>query len=1848
MTNSKFKRVLSLVLAFVMTASLFTNWPMPVFATDSVKGKDLMPVVSATISGEVTLYSNEKAEGEPAVVTLEEPVEISVYKSYTMTETGRITYQFYLPDNASDELKQLIGDNIFIGGATVGLPEHEEVPQPSVEPSVEPTVEPSAEPIVEPSAEPTVEPSAEPSVEPSVELTATQEPIVDPVEEPNIVDMNDETVTLPAITINDTLITPAQVTAADLHADVVNYLIWENSLFYSFGNYTLNATDTINSVVYPAELLDTLLEVNDRYVLYTIYTDGSIVTSSQLEYIYSGADITVPSEMLTTFKTNGALVAALGIAKEITVNRVPLDGFYNGNFTKSTVTLYADYAKTVSVTLTDIDTSDIIPIYCEQIQFTYNGKTATYYWLDEADYYEGTNEALRNAIAADYCFVTVEDMKLVRSDITDENGTGVEVSATMPSSTSLEVTPATLEEIGIDAEEYNIGENSLFYDVTLYDINGDVYQPEGGVTVKFPRDKIPFETGKSYRVFHIHDGAVDVTGPFVYTGGPVTAEFANLSYVGLAETADVDFESVPTFKAQFAVNPVTLYADTRFSQSLTFPTADTDIFTISMKVIVKDGDTVVEKYVIDEYSYTGSNTQLENAITPASYADPRYAYVDIADVKVYVEQPALSAEAQQAYENLLATETITEFETVCNSLSRTVVDELKAAEQWETIQIHNYGLIFDYFFTAHTETQFNAIKQKYPEAYEFIQADSELKNVNDLHLSRIKYNEANPEQPDVELGELIPLVLPSFTSVAPLVERDVNALAQQQLSVADIATFGLARNGGVMPLAANLDDADGNGVALKKYATPITGIQDAYTITLEAYTTGTKVTTVTEEEVPTDIILVLDLSSSMQDGHLDAEGYKQIVHGTAENIYKNYGEKLLVKIAENNYVKININPDNPVEQDAEVRYGQGMTIGDIMKDINAGKAIKYYVNGVAYDVSYRKSSNGKNNYYLTYTDEEGDRHDITGRTQQNSNIEDEVVLYTMGKIITSDTYTYSYYDETQGKTVEITYNATDSVVGGSNPEYYVEINGSITYAEALRNAVEAFVYKVEQKAKGEDGVLGVPEGGILTDVDDINHTIAIVGFTGAGMPGTGVYIGSTIDAWRESDKEDGIDRATNSNALQDMNVPADVQNVYDSIDSLINGSGTNTYLGMKMAKDILAANPVAENEDRAQVVVLFTDGHPYESYSGSTNHFNAPVVESYEIKNTYGATVYSIGILDDGDVTTVPPTDDINKMMHYISSNYKGATGMSYTGAMSNENFNNGEGSYYLLASSVDDLNRIFTSIQDNVTTGGSIKKLDTETEVRDFISPFFLLPEGVDADDIELYTADYTAENTWSSRTEFTDGTIVVSDDRKNITVSGFNYEEYWVGTETDENNKVTYRGKKLIIEFPVQVDEFFLGGNDIITNDTISITNTGIYDDDTLVESIESPEVDVNLLPITIDWANQYIYRTNQADIVELFKNATVTSTRSGVTRTKNLIEVLDGDNNAYVDIEFTITGGGLSATYHLEHGQAFNPKGLVITSGDTTPVLESDTTYTLTWQVIPDPTGDVPASDIKSKDATVYVFNPVLTFQDTEKNYGADEPDYNLENKVSVQWVNGTVGTVDAPDTEKSSVTEKATYTKEAVMKDKAPVLYITCTPEAGAIVGGKIATGEDFYVNVTVKVGTTDITGYTTFEHVDCPREGCLQTDCTFNPDDGQFIIHLLTMPLTIYKEVTGKTPEAGESFLFTVTGPNNFSMEVVISAASMTNGKGSVTIQNLPVGNYTITEDTSWSYKYEIVGDASKTISLGTNNSVTFTNTAKPEKWLTDEAYAENSFNGAGSSNAVMVVTGKAYIKKSDGTLEEIQ
>lgn len=102
-------------------------------------------------------------------------------------------------------------------------------------------------------------------------------------------------------------------------------------------------------------------------------------------------------------------------------------------------------------------------------------------------------------------------------------------------------------------------------------------------------------------------------------------------------------------------------------------------------------------------------------------------------------------------------------------------------------------------------------------------------------------------------------------------------------------------------------------------------------------------------------------------------------------------------------------------------------------------------------------------------------------------------------------------------------------------------------------------------------------------------------------------------------------------------------------------------------------------------------------------------------------------------------------------------------------------------------------------------------------------------------------------------------------------------------------------------------------------------------------------------------------------------------------------------------------------------------------------------------------------------------------------------------------------------------------------------------------------------------------------------------------------------LTITKSGAEDIDE-NQSFIFTVTGPNNFSAKVVIQ------GNNSVTIKGLKVGTYTVTEDTDWSWRYTPQGGDSQKITLSSAtkaNTVTFTNKRSNGKWLGGDAYELN-------------------------------
>ena len=119
---------------------------------------------------------------------------------------------------------------------------------------------------------------------------------------------------------------------------------------------------------------------------------------------------------------------------------------------------------------------------------------------------------------------------------------------------------------------------------------------------------------------------------------------------------------------------------------------------------------------------------------------------------------------------------------------------------------------------------------------------------------------------------------------------------------------------------------------------------------------------------------------------------------------------------------------------------------------------------------------------------------------------------------------------------------------------------------------------------------------------------------------------------------------------------------------------------------------------------------------------------------------------------------------------------------------------------------------------------------------------------------------------------------------------------------------------------------------------------------------------------------------------------------------------------------------------------------------------------------------------------------------------------------------------------------------------------------------------------------------------------------------------------VVKDDNGKIIPAnpGETFLFTVTDGRGFKMQVVIAPDAAKPESDSVTLNNLPIGDYAVTEDTSWSYKYDSndsTTSATTSVTVTEDGQATITNVLKTDKWLKADAYVENVFNPVVSTDS---------------------
>lgn len=645
----------------------------------------------------------------------------------------------------------------------------------------------------------------------------------------------------------------------------------------------------------------------------------------------------------------------------------------------------------------------------------------------------------------------------------------------------------------------------------------------------------------------------------------------------------------------------------------------------------------------------------------------------------------------------------------------------------------------------------------------------------------------------------------------------------------------------------------------------------------------------------------------------------------------------------------------------------------------------------------------------------------------------------------------------------------------------------------------------------------------------------------------------------------------------------------NAINKLSPAGATRADNGMELAKDIVTG---AATDGRKKVVIMFTDGEPTSGNEFENTVANNAIKASKSIKDS-GATVYTIGVFTGADgkpVTSLNGLSNTNKYMHLVSSNYKNAESMTITGTAT---YPEGGKSYFLSAANSSDVMNIFTQISQEV--GGTTTELTETSVIKDIVTPYFDLP--ANATDVTLKAAPCTGVDANGKR-EFgaevaAPDTVKATIDKENnlVSVTGFNFKDEWCGPRTDAQGGTTYGGHKLIIEFVITPKAGFLGGNDVVTNGE----NSGVYKDANATEPEKTfpvPKTDVKIDEITFEVTTNYTflgaYAGNTVTQGDMKFNTKVMCNGVEIDLSKADYGLEDWQHE-YVNIKTelkdangnTIPAGGLSGLY-------------------------KDTTFTMNVTVSPKTTGSA-TEQSHSETRPIKVFLPHVTFRDSEIALGTTAPKYDTNNWVETVW-KLTDGT-----TEQEVRDQKGHIVNNGV----APTLTFTYNPVEGAFT-------TDTPVKVTVTMPTTgdateDVTQYVTFHHKVCTFANCKLGQTGFT--DCQFIVHVKSFNLTITKTVD--TVEPNQTFLFHIKKGDVDYMDVTVQVGA--DKTGSVTIKGLPVGSYTVTEDTAWSWRYALTGKNDRAVDLnsGVNGVVTveFENKLDKHTWLSGETSCENRWSG---------------------------
>ena len=416
-----------------------------------------------------------------------------------------------------------------------------------------------------------------------------------------------------------------------------------------------------------------------------------------------------------------------------------------------------------------------------------------------------------------------------------------------------------------------------------------------------------------------------------------------------------------------------------------------------------------------------------------------------------------------------------------------------------------------------------------------------------------------------------------------------------------------------------------------------------------------------------------------------------------------------------------------------------------------------------------------------------------------------------------------------------------------------------------------------------------------------------------------------------------------------------VDNLKGAVDNISRHNWTRPAYGLSSAITNFLSGTSAQHQQRdgaSLTVVVFTDGVPCHN-SGSGNDFqaedaNAAIHYGHVLKSTYGATLFTVGLLDLNGTS-----DHIKRGIHFLdllSSNYPNSdiaenstaawnvSGNTVT--IANNALSGGSADdkasdkYFQLVDENTDLSSIFQTIAEQ--SGGSSSSLSAASRNVDVVSNSFILPEGTTAENIgskvKIFIAKvngFTYDNatqkyacTFSTEIlkeeiptmenpDLTGYYYYPLDDKGNrvqpevlnkvdtginvayneatqaVTVTGFDYSSCFCGPIFDQNytpsnpptyndlaNHATFQGFKIIIMIPIKMNPDAVGGPDVNTNGAGSGIFVQAEGGDALV-AFKSPTVslpvNIHLKKTGLGAGESAKFRIERADIPTLNEGET-----------------------------------------------------------------------------------------------------------------------------------------------------------------------------------------------------------------------------------------------------------------------------------------------------------------------------------------------------------------------------------------